>query len=91
MLIVDPCSLVDQLFPLMTRAAPSPQCSGCLPEEAMHPLQIEGTSDQGPLAFDLLQSPEQKLPDAQHFLDDAEDWLGRSLPPPVEVFALSGL
>jgi hypothetical protein len=30
----------------------------------MHSLEIEGTSDQGPLAFDFLQSTEQKLPDA---------------------------
>ena len=57
----------------------------------MYSLQIEGTPDQGPFAFDLLQSTEQKLPDAQHFLDDAEDWLGRPFSPPVEVFALSGL
>lgn len=57
----------------------------------MHPFEIEGTSDQGPLAFDFLQSTEQKLPDAHRLLDDAEDWLSRSFPSPVEVFALSGL
>jgi hypothetical protein len=49
------------LVPIPLKTLPStqgPTGSDSLPGQPMHSLEVEGTSDQGPLAFELLQSPE---------------------------------
>src|SRR5205807_10436097 len=46
-------------------------------------LHIVRGADQAPFALDLLEPPQQKLPEAARVLDDPEDGLHRALAQPV--------
>ena len=57
-------------------------CRGGLAEgwsaagESKHALDVPGHGDEGPLAFDLVETAQQELPEAHHRLDDAEHRFG---------------
>src|SRR5215218_10992050 len=58
---------------LRARTTPFGLGGACEDEQ---PLQVVGHGDQGPLAADLVEPPQQELPKAEGGLDDAEHRLG---------------
>ncbi len=55
--------------------------------QGVQPLQIEGDTDQTPLAPSRLLAAQGELPKAQHFLNDADHRLHRTFPQPVDRLA----
>ncbi len=60
----------------------------------MNALQVVGDAHQIPLAFDLLQSPQQELPKFYDMLDNPKHWLNGRFPfrvKPLAVIAVQPL